>query len=236
MTDYGPLWNELIIMEDIIFFTLMGYLIYLIIETKLTHIEKFRKNFLSGIVLLLICAASFAVTTHYLTLEQNFLNLLNISILIALVISSLLIIFGLFKLDEYLYSIIGVEKKTSKIVILIISIPGPVVVYILTLITRIDYSGIIVTHAMLFLYIIYYFIFIYTFYIHKEMKDININMMAFFGTGFMFQVINQIMGIFIEALTDGLYYTLFSLWYVLLIIFIIAGYLNFKNRIKNVRK
>ena len=71
------------------------------------------------------------------------------------------------------------------------------------------------------------------------MKDIKINMMAFFGVGFMFQAVNQILSLFQDLIifllgNDGLYWTLFQLYYILLITFLIAGYLNFKNRIKNV--
>ena len=235
MTDYGPLWNELILLEAIIFFILIGYLIYLTIKTKLTHVEEFRRNFLTGVFIFLIIAAYFVVTQHFLTLEQGILNIMNIFGLIGLIISSALIIFGLFKLDEYIYSIIGVEKKTSKSKILLFSIPSPVIVYIINLIVMVDYSSVMVLHIMLVVYIIYYFIFIYTFFIHKEMKDIEINMMGYFGTGFLCQAINQVVGLFNEMLTDGPYYFLFQLFYVLLMVFLVAGYLNFKKRISKIK-
>ncbi|MFX1449665.1 MAG: hypothetical protein ACFFCM_02410 [Promethearchaeota archaeon] len=240
MTNYGAGWNEIIITQVIIWFILIGYLINLTVKTKLTHVDEFRQKFIAGIFVLLISSSVFVITQHFFTLSEDFLNFINIFILIGVITSSLLIILGLFRLDEYIYSLIGVQNKLSKLKIFLISIPAPVAVFFIEILLRgVLMSEIVMRVVLLMTYIIFYFVFIYTFFLHKEIKEIKINMMAFFGVGFMFQALNQILAIFQDVIihdlgNDGLYWVLFQLYYILLLTFLIFGYLNFKNRIKNV--
>lgn len=239
MTNYGAGWNLIIIAEVIFWFILIGYLIYLTVKTKLTYVDEFRQKFIMGIFVLLISSSVFAVAQHFFTLTEDFFMILSIFILIGVIISSSLIIIGLFSLDNYIYSLIGVEKQINKYKILLFSIPGPVIVFIIDILIR-GISNLLMSIVLLLTYIIYYFVFIYTLFLHQEMRDIKINMMLFFGIGFSFQVLNQILSIFQETINivlggDGLYWTLFQLYYILLMIFLIIGYLNFKNRMKNMQ-
>ncbi|MHA1382896.1 MAG: hypothetical protein ACTSR3_03960 [Candidatus Helarchaeota archaeon] len=56
-------------------------------------------------------------------------------------------------------------------------------------------------------------------------------MMGFFGTGFMFVTAAQILGIFYAMLNEAFYWIIFNLLYLLLALFLIIGYIDFKNRI-----
>ncbi len=240
MTNYGDPWNLIILVEVIIWFLSIGYMIYLAVKTKLTHVDEFRQKFVAGIFILFISSSIFVITQHLFTLTEDFMNIVSIFILIGVMTSSTLIILALFRMDEYIYSLIGLKKKMSKFNILLLSLPGPVTVFLIDFIIRgILISDLLIRIVLLLTYVIFYFISFYTFFLHKEMKDININMMAFFGIGFLFQALNQPLAIFqaqIEFVygNDGLYWVIFQLYYILLITFLIAGYLNFKNRIKHV--
>ncbi|MHA1382897.1 MAG: hypothetical protein ACTSR3_03965 [Candidatus Helarchaeota archaeon] len=126
MADFGILGNLIIHIQALIWFIFIGILIYLVFKTKLTYIDDFRQKFIAGIFILLISSSIFIIFQYYLNTSKEFLDLLNIFLLIGLVISSYLIIIGLNKLNDYIASIVDFEeqkhKNTSFVIALIVSI------------------------------------------------------------------------------------------------------------------
>ncbi|MHA1298394.1 MAG: hypothetical protein ACTSO9_03020 [Candidatus Helarchaeota archaeon] len=232
MADFGILGNLIIHIQALIWFIFIGILIYLVFKTKLTYIDDFRQKFIAGIFILLISSSIFIIFQYYLNTSKEFLDLLNIFLLIGLVISSYLIIIGLNKLNDYIASIVDFEEQKHKNTSFVIALIASIISFI---INSIIYGGGLVEYAnriaSTFALFIYFYIFCYTYYLHLEIKDIKLNMMGFFGTGFMFVTAAQILGIFYAMLNEAFYWIIFNLLYLLLALFLIIGYIDFKNRI-----
>ncbi|MHA1378276.1 MAG: hypothetical protein ACTSRG_07825 [Candidatus Helarchaeota archaeon] len=237
MTNYGFVGTLIIHSQTLVWFAMIGFLIILALKTKLTHVDEFRKNFTTGIFILLATSSIFIITNYYLIFTQDFLDILNIFLLTGIILSSAMIIFGLFKLNAYLSSIIDFDELKYKKIAIVFAISASIIIYILNLTVR---SGTFVDYISrtveFFTSIIFFFIFIYNMMLHREMKDIEIDMIGFFGTGFMFLTFTEILGIFFDWMDQGLYYILFNFCYIFMLLFLILGYLNFKNHMKNIKK
>ncbi|MHA1378059.1 MAG: hypothetical protein ACTSRG_06730 [Candidatus Helarchaeota archaeon] len=236
----------------IIWFGLVGYLIFLAFFTKLTHVDEFRKRFLAGIFLLLAAGAILTLTSTFLP-NMNSINiaLIGLSITSVLVISNILIIIGLNKLDDYIYSMIGLEKTNIKMKLLLVSFPPPIIVLLIDFILSGGNSTKILMNSIFLPYnIMYCFIALYCFFLHHEMQGLKINMMLYFGIGFLVEYLIQVLTVF-SPILDPFNYNIFAslmelfmpvmdllvynilinLFSIANVIFLILGFVNFKNRV-----
>ena len=205
------------------------------LKTKLTHVDEFRKNFIRGLLILVGAAALFAITQFLLTFSEEMYLIIQPIILITLFTATIMIINGLFKLDEYLNSIIGSEQKNRKLISLIGGLAVPGIIFSIQLLL-IELTDLVTYIATLLTYILFYFIFFYSLFLHQNMKELKTSMMLQFGVGFLILNVPQLLGFF-EGLTDtGLYWIIFQSCYIAFIICLIVGYWNFKNRINKIQE
>ena len=211
-------------------------LISLIIRTKLTYVEGFRKNFLAGIILLLIQSATYIVVLYgfsdFFFLES--VNFMSINV-VTILISAGLVIRGLTNLNNYLDSIIGGKEERSYLKTLIIS----VILSVINLIVIIFMPGFHPTSITLYIavtimVIFHLYISISSFYLHQDLKDLKINMMLYFGIGYLFLTPMLLLTRFLQH-DWALFYMSLNYFYLVFITFLIIGYLNFKNRIVKIQ-
>lgn len=224
--------------QTVVWFILIGFLIYLILKTQLTHIKDFRNRFGAGILVLLFTTTIFSIARRLVSLTPEATDLFYVLLYIFEEISMLIILSGTFKLEEYIYSIVGTQERTKKLNILFASLPGPIFVFILNIFVVTGSNGIGFTQLLMDIvglpvYITFYFISIYCFIIHRDMKLLKIDMMMLFGIGFIMLIAVQILSLFVNVIDEGLFWVIFTNLYIAMIILLIVGYLNFKNQIRN---
>lgn len=226
--------------QSIILIALVVCLLFISIKTKLTHVDKFRQNFVAGIFIYFASAMTVIILSIWLLyiLPEPIYNLLDISTIIGVIIAYFLIIRGLFILNSYLSSLIDYNEQNYKRISIIIAFLASGTIFITNLIIlKFDPANMGLIIPFFGLGIGQFFIFIYCFFLHREIKVLKINMMAYFGTGFMFLTVH---------LSLSTLYNLgiipYIIWFSiilglcnnLMIIFLILGYLNFKNRIDKI--
>ncbi len=233
---YGPEFFILGYIADIIWASLFIALIILILKTKLTYVEGFRNNFLIGIILLLLESLVWILNLRIFFVSfaenQGPASLIMASLYIS---AGYFLIRGLLKLNNYLDTIIGTKEQRNNLNALIFAIIITATYQVSdTLVHGVNPLGIpsIILTSTIFISQLY--ISIYSFYLHRDMKDLKINMMLYFGIGFLFLVLIIAFGSIFEFDTS-LYLTSIGYTYLGFQVFLILGYLDFKNRISKIK-
>ncbi len=237
MAAFGTLFTPIIYIQSIMWFGFIVILSYLVIKNKLTYIEQFRRRWLIGLIFYLI-AVSIHIIFHYIfQFSEQFYNVLDMIILMGAVVAFLLIISGLVELSNYLSSIIDLEGIKNRRNTFIISLIPSAGIFILNLFIR----GLIIEQFFLSLVLLvtslcYFYAAIYSYYLDRELKIMKINMMVYFATGFLLNDVDQFLTIFWGYIDQGLYWVIHNSFAIIMVIFLVIGYLNFKNRIQNINK
>ncbi|MHA1301261.1 MAG: hypothetical protein ACTSO9_17705 [Candidatus Helarchaeota archaeon] len=230
----------------IVWFILIGYLIYLTINTKLTYIDEFRRRFIIGLFSLLTAGALITISSYFTPLTYDItVILIPIPFVITLFLSNLLIILGLNKLNEYIYSLIGLEESKIKTKILFASIPIPLLLILVDFFLTQNFLKLLISLEFLSFHILYFYIAIYCFYLNHQMEGLNLKMMLYFGIAFSFEILNQVLLLFSPMLVDPIqtiiipypiplldpfaYNFLINMFSIGSVIFLILGFLDFKK-------
>ena len=236
MTWYGPPYDGILIVEAIIWFILTGYVLYLVGKTKLTHVEKFRKRFALGIVLILVSFSTLIVTRDLLTLPEAMNSISQVVVVLILISAQIAFLSALFDLDKYIDSIINIGMKRRKLIVALCAIPPPIVFFLLSISADMEFLTFIVIAFTPFIYYIFYYICFFCVVIDREMISLKIRMMFYFAWGFGFATMAQFLQVQFLNLSEGLVLVLYDLFYLMMLVFLIVGYIDFKNRIKQIQE
>ncbi len=233
---YSPLYYILRDISHIIWACLFIALFIIIIKTKLTHVEGFRKNFLIGVILLLLASSVWVIFLRFFFhLYYQLINLVNLIMAVFFITSAYFLIRGLLKLNNYLDSIIGTKEKRNNLRALIISIIIAAIYQVYyVLVSGLTFAIFTNIILMLAIFTSQLYISIYSFYLHPNFKDLKINMMLYFGIGFLFLVLILTFGQ-IFALNVSLNFTSINFSFLAFQSFLILGYVDFKNRISKIK-
>ena len=241
MTSYGIVIDLVIYIQSGLWFFLIGYLTYLTLTTKLTHVDEFRQRFLLGLSALLTTVSTYIILRFIIriSMEENqyfyYLGFMGIFIFIISIIS------GYAKLKEYVSSLIDFEEKhyirNSYLISLILAVIVGVLTVIIQNLDIWTLNGFVLNLIVNPIeFSILYFSFVYSFSLHQEMKKVRITLMIFFGFGFLCLAFVQIPGMFLDAMTDILYGIILNCCILVMISLMIYGYLDFKNRLKKINE
>ena len=225
---------EFTILEYIIapiYFVTFIILAILMIRTKLTYIQGFRRNFLIGVTLI-ICECFYTIL-DLLFFTDNFIGQMDFYALSAaclIIAGTYFAIRGLLKLNDYLDSIIVTKEQRYNSKTLVISIAITAIFSVIFLLTR-------AINVLILLSIISFCGFysaIYSFYMHQTFKDLKIYMMLYFGIGISFITSAVLFGAIVIT-NYMIYYQAIYTCAIVFMLFLILGYLNFKNRISKIK-
>ncbi|MFX1452373.1 MAG: hypothetical protein ACFFCM_16155 [Promethearchaeota archaeon] len=240
MTSNGIIIDSILYTQTIIGFILIGCLILLVKTTKLTYIDGFRQKLVSGLYVFLGAISIFFIVRYYVGLTADYNSILLSIVSVIGVFFVLLTMLGILKLKEYISSLIDFKQKNLVIFSFLI---GASLSIILNFIKIILQPEIISTFSSILFYLlifpilmgVFYFSAFYCFFLHREIKTIKINIMVYFGFGFLCIAFISVPSMFFDIKYDIIYWIIINFCLVGLIVFFIFGYLNFKNRIKNLK-
>lgn len=235
MLTSGNELNLLLYIQSIIWFILAGYLIYLIIKNKLTYVDKFRQKIVFGIVFEIIIIGSILIFQVILQARQELL-IISYSIMFAgLLVYIALTLLGISNLINYISSIIDFETKNKKKFALIISTIITASLAITYFILRLNNAALLIYLPMMMIsWFIVYSVTIYTLLLHQEMKKIDLNILLYFALSYFCIALILLPGLFLDPGTDMLFWVFSLSFFTVLNIFLIIGYLDFKNKINRV--
>ena len=237
---FGPEITLILVIITILGSACVCYLIYLILKTKLTHIDQFRKNFARGFLLVLVVAVPIFVIINIFTLTAELFNLLTAVGFLFMCISISIVLYGLSKLNDYIKSIIVYEKERNIIPIAsLASLPVPIALFIYswsigTITLEISIFALHVTSAA-YTFALFYSA-IYCYFTHQLLKDFKIRMILYSGIGIAFLIIPQILMHFNHLLGFRIHMMVFAACCLCAIVFLIIGYRNFRNRMKEIQE
>ena len=216
------------------------YLIYLILRTKVTHVDQFRKNYARGLLLIIAVAIPVFAIINLLTLEPLIFNSLIAIGLLSICTSMWIVLYGLSKLKEYIKSITVSEKERNiKLIGTLVSLPVPIALFIydwsIGHITLENIGFTLQVTAAVYTFTLF-FTTIYCFFTHQLFKDFKINMIMYTGIGIAFIIIPQVLMPFNYLMDLGTYMVIFATCYNISIVFLVLGYLNFRNRMKEIQE
>ena len=226
-----------IIVEILIFFVMILYLIFLTLRYKLTHLSSFRNVFLVSIFI--STAISVMISINYIiTLSTTPPGWMLQTLIAGGLIATILILIAYYKLDTYLFSIAGLETKHYLFRSLAFGFIGAMglafvenLVFINFDISNLEISTLFMDGFRLFLYlsVIIYSIYLYVY----RLKDLGIKMSVYFGISYLWFLANSITNKFsMEYLLSDwqliIQLILLNFW----IFFILLGFINFKNKTK----
>lgn len=212
-------------------------LCYLVIKNKLTYIEEFRRRWILGLIIYLITVSIHIIFQYIFQFNEQFYLMLDMFILFGAVAAFLLIISGLFKLSDYLSSMIDLEGNRNRRNALLFSIIPSIGLFIEGMLVRgLIMQEFFLSIILLITSIAYFYVAIYSYYLHRELNVMKINMMFYFATGFLFNDVDQFLTVFYGTLDQGLYWVIHNSFAIIMVVFLVIGYLNFKNRIQNINK
>ncbi|NVM52709.1 MAG: hypothetical protein HWN66_03315 [Candidatus Helarchaeota archaeon] len=221
--------------QSIIWFILAGYLIFLALTNKLTHIDEFRQKFVMGIFSLVICVTFFILIQVFRIFPEEFYNVGFGIIFLGQLIFLILVIIAISKLVEYITSIIDFENETYKKKAILISLILSIIPSILrVIIQEIDQSTIITYFA--FPIILFFYLTFSSFFVHQELKTLKLNTLLYIGIGFLSMACAVTFSIYFNIVTDVTFWVIFFFGLIFLNLFLILGYLDFKNRISALKK
>ena len=231
MTVYGQPYDGILLVIAIIWFILTGYVLYLVAKTKLTHVEKFRRRFALGILLILGAFSTFIITRDVLTLPEAITTISEIVVAFIVISAQIAFLSALFELDKYIDSVISIGMERRKLIVGLCAIPLPIVFFLLSLVLQ-EFSLLFVFTP--FPYYVFYYICFYCIVLDQELKPLKIRMMGYFASGFGLATLGQVLQML--NINEGLKWVLYDFFHFLFFVFLILGYINFKNRIKQIQE
>ncbi len=218
--------------QSIILFILVGFLIYLITKNKLTYVDEFRQKFVLGIYLYLCGVVILIIFQIILKIPQEFYLILYGVIVLSEIGFMALTLLGTSKLIDYISSIIDLETKNKRNYALLISAIISTIYTILYGIFNASNASKLTLILLVPWTVFFYFLScIYTLFLHQEMKKIDLKFLLYIGLSFFCLCLSVFPAIFLDPRSD-LFHLVLNLF--LLIganVFLIIGYLDFKNRI-----
>ncbi len=232
MFPFEPDYYLILYIQAIIWFILVGFLIYLIFRNKLTYIDEFRQRIVSGIFFFIIIMSCILVFQVSLQIPQEILIMVYLIMFIGYIIFIALTLHGISKLINYVSSIIDFETKNKKKFAIIFSTILTAILSIIYAIPRLN-DVILLTGLsfQIISWLIVYFAAIYTLFLHQEMRKIDLNILLYFGLCYLCIASSQLLSLFLDSRTDMLFWVFTLLFFTVLNIFLIIGYLDFKNKV-----
>ncbi len=220
-------------MQAIIYFILAVYLIYLTMNTKLTHVDEFRKKFVLAILILIGSVSIYVVCRNFFHFSEQFYEILLVILFIGLFCFILAMLLSYRTLVEYVSDIIELEYNNKKEIskALLISVIIDMIFFVTILISNIvQYIWIELVIGRV-IFIGFFFSAVYTFELHLKMKNANINVMIYFGFGFLSFGFLEFVSLFVNLIKTELGWALVNFIVSFMLAIFIIGYLSFKRHI-----